>query len=1123
MTIINKGLNIIQNIVGSSYLLEIDKLTNRYKNTVIILDNNHQIDALYDEIIGLYKKKNIYKFPDYGLEFYDSSSVDKSIIKDRYNTLMELESNNSENRLIITTYKSIFFSIPKPSAISKSWIKITKCSKYHEIISYLTSFNYHRTTRVTEHGQFRVSGSIIDFFPINADSPIRINFFDDKIESIKEFDPLSLRSLTPVQSTIVSSHGVCNLEEENINIYKKKIKHYFDEDYLEDIEYERIVNSHDNKHIHNLLPMLFDNTSSLLSFISDELVCYMQKDIFTEFEEQYKNVGSIYESEKLNKYLLKPDDLLISKDHLYKIVHENYFLLATDYSSSDRIIKSSYTTLPSLSINYNFKNPFINFEKYYKESTYNYILFIKRDDNFRTITNYFDLKKMPYQQINDLTNNKNVIQIYRSDINEGFIDNNSKTVYVSSNDLFGLIRTRLSSSESIKATLIDDLSQLKLNDYIVHQTHGIGRYKGMETISIENKEIELIKLEYANNDNLYIPVTSISLIQRYIGNTSLSTKLSLLGSDRWIKIKQRAKKKIEDIAAVMLLTQAKRKLNKGYEFILNNHEYEKFCNLFPYVETNDQLDSINDVIRDMCSTKSMDRIVCGDVGFGKTEVMLRAAFIAVQNNKQVAIIVPTTVLARQHFQTFKIRFSNYKYKIGLITRFSSPSVRKEMIHKIMNNKIQILIGTHALLSNDIKYKDMGLLIIDEEHKFGVKHKETLKTMKENIDILTLTATPIPRTLNSALSQIRDMSIINTPPLGRKNIDTCIIDKSIANYSNYIDRELTRGGQVLYIHNRIESMDEEIEYITKINPDYSIQKVHGKMPNKEIEEIMHQFLNEKINILVCTSIIESGLDMSNVNTIIINDAQIFGLSQLHQIRGRVGRSNRQAYAGLVIGNSKDMTSDAQKRLDAFISTNSLAGGLDIAGHDLEIRGAGEILGEEQSGQIIEIGYGMYTSMLSKAIRQIKNSEDDELNDQVEIDAYVSTLIPQDYVEDIFLRLELYNDISKSKNDFDIFHITSKLEDIYGPVPEYLNNLLNLTRVRIAADSVKAEKIKITKTSVIIVLNKKSKINNNKIVNDYVLKDKIVISEQYNLKYFLAENENFHELCHEIINLIKDISL
>jgi transcription-repair coupling factor (superfamily II helicase) len=544
--------------------------------------------------------------------------------------------------------------------------------------------------------------------------------------------------------------------------------------------------------------------------------------------------------------------------------------------------------------------------------------------------------------------------------------------------------------------------------------------------------------------------------------------------------------------------------------------------MFPYIETDDQLDCINDVIGDMCSSKTMDRVVCGDVGFGKTEIILRAAHIAVSNSKQVIILVPTTILAKQHYQTFESRFSNYKINISLLTRVVSTADKRNTLENIDNGKVNILIGTHALLNKNIKYHNLGLLIIDEEHKFGVKHKEIIKTIKEEIDVLSLTATPIPRTLNAALSEIKDMSIINTAPIGRKNIDTNIINKSKDDLYKYINREINRGGQILFIHNNIESMSEEINLLKKIDSNYRVEKVHGRLKNNDIENIMNRFMNEEIDILVCTSIVESGLDMTNVNTIIINDAQNFGLSQLHQIRGRVGRSARQAYAGLILCDSKKMTKEAQRRIDAFIKTDSLAGGLDIAGHDLDIRGAGEILGEEQSGQILEIGYGMYTSMLSKAINQLKNNKKEINKQHVEVDAYTSTLIPQEYIEDIFLRLEYYSEISNVQNEHELNQITSKLLDIYGPIPEYLDNLMNLTRVRIFANSINAERIKINRDNTIISLNVSSSIDHDQLVNKFVLTGKIKLLDEYNLRYLNPKGHDFSTLCSDIINMLRLIS-
>ena len=1071
---LNKGFNTVKNIVGSSYIIEIDELSKKYHNTLIILDNNHQIDALYNELSRLYKSKKILKFPNYGLDDYDNKAIDKEIIRERYECLIELFCN-ADDKIIITSFRSIFYKIPQLNEISKSWKKIDKNISYNELIEVLKSFNYEKTSKVIEPGQYRISGSIVDFFSISSHDPVRVNFFEDSLESLKIFNQTTQLTKNDIDSGILSSDNIYHLDQINIDFYKSNIKNYFDSEYIEDIEYEKMVSNDSKNYIHNLIPILFKKSESLITLLGNDSVCFMNKNLQEEYNDFRNILNKIYDTEIFSRYLIKPDELIISNNDVENIINNNYFFIASDYTKEKNFHKSSYTTLPSLAINYNYKNPFINLEKVLFNSKYNFIFFIERNDNYKTLTDYLKSQGIEFYETDNISISRNKIQIMREHINEGFIDNNKKIIYVSSNDLFGLIKTRLSSKETLKTSVIDNLTQIKFNDYIVHQEHGIGRYKGLEIMNIENKVTELVKIEYADNNNLYIPITSLSLIQKYIGNTGINTKLSELGTDRWLKIKQRAKKKIEDIAAELLTIQAQRELNKGYKFNLDTHEYGKFCNLFPYVETDDQLSTINQVIEDMCSLKAMDRVICGDVGFGKTEVILRAAFVAINNDKQVVVIVPTTVLAKQHYDTFTKRFINYDTKIELMTRAVSQKEKLDVKNNLLNSKTNIVIGTHALLNKEIKYANLGLLIIDEEHKFGVKHKESIKNIKNNIDVLTLTATPIPRTLNTALSEIKDMSIINTPPIGRKNIQTNIINKSESEIREYIDREIARGGQVLYIHNRIETMNDEISYLRGINSNYKIDNVHGRMSTQQIQKVMNSFLSEKINILICTSIIESGLDMTNVNTIIINNAQNFGLSQLHQIRGRVGRSAKQAYAGMIIDDQKKLTNEAQKRIDAFINTNSLAGGLDIASHDLEIRGAGELLGEEQSGQITEIGYGMYTSMLSRAVNRLKNIDETDDTNQVEIDAFESTLIPQDYIEDIFQRLDFYKDISSATNDHDINQIMTNLIDIFGPIPDHLLNLLDLSRVKIAGGALGAQRIKINRDNVVIILNDENSID------------------------------------------------
>ncbi len=1123
MAKLTKGINVVRNLTGSSYLLEINQLSRDFQKTIVIVDNNHQVDNLHDELKSIYKNKAIFKFPDFGISDYQNSTLESSIIKDRYNTLMSIYESSDKEGIYITTYKSLFYKIPELDDVVSSWSNVTMESKYTDIVNILEKYNYTKVSRIEEPGQFRISGAIIDFFSITSNKPIRISFFGDSIEIIKEFDIRTQISKSQTESTIIAAKNINHLTIENINNYISNVTNLFDNEYRDDLEYERIVHDNNFSNIHNLIPFFFKNTKSLLSLLNNEFVCFSNKNIINQYSDIKETMEKSFDFESKNRYLIEPSKLLITQSELEKLLEDNYLYISSEVERTNNAIKTNYTNLPPVMVNYNYKDPFTNIQKVLSNSKYHFLFFIKRDDNFRTLINFFNSNNIEYSEKELIDNKHNKIEILRADINQGFIDNAHKKVYISSNDLFGLIKNRITKNRSFKSIYIDKISDLKIDDFIVHTDHGVGKYKGLITMDIEKKIIELIKIEYADNNNLYMPITSMTLIQKYIGNTGLNTKLASLGSDRWLKIKQRAKKKIEDTAAELLRVQALREMQEGYSHSFDNNMYKKFCDLFPYVETDDQLNCINDVIDDMCSSKPMDRLVCGDVGFGKTEVILRASFLAVNNSKQVVVIVPTTVLAKQHYKTFQTRFNNYNYKINLINRTVSAKDKNQILEEIKNGKSNIIIGTHALLNKNIRYHNLGLLVIDEEHKFGVKHKETIKCLKENIDVLSLTATPIPRTLNSALSEIKDMSIINTPPIGRKNIDTNIINKSSKELEIYINREINRGGQILFVHNDIESMQIEIDFLKSINNQYRISKVHGQLHNNEITKVMNAFINEEIDILVCTSIIESGLDMTNVNTIIINNAQKFGLSQLHQIRGRVGRSKRQAYAGLILCDPIKINKEAQKRLDAFIRTDSLAGGLEIAGHDLEIRGAGEILGEEQSGQIFEIGYGMYTNLLSKAINQLKNRKDTKERNHIDIDAYISTLIPQDYIEDIFLRLEFYNDISNTTNEYEINQIITKLNDIYGPIPEYLENLLDLTRVRIQASFINAEKVRINKDNTIITLNDNSTVNNEKLINNYVMKEKVKIINKYNLKYKNTADESFKQICCNVLNVIQSITV
>ncbi|MDE3399518.1 MAG: transcription-repair coupling factor, partial [Coxiella burnetii] len=632
--------------------------------------------------------------------------------------------------------------------------------------------------------------------------------------------------------------------------------------------------------------------------------------------------------------------------------------------------------------------------------------------------------------------------------------------------LFGeqIRQRRLGKERKIDPNLlIRNLTELHIGDPVVHIQHGVGRYLGLQTIKTSDQEAEYLTLQYADNDKIYVPVSSLYLISRYAGADASHAPLQKLGSKQWEKIKEKTQKHIRDVAAELLDIYSRRQAATGFTFSIPEKEYSLFRQAFPFEETPDQSAAINDVIVDMSSKRSMDRLICGDVGFGKTEVAMQAAFIAVQNNKQVAVLVPTTLLAEQHFYNFQDRFADWPVRIAAISRLRTQKQRQQITQELAEGKIDIIIGTHKLLSKDIRFKDLGLLIVDEEHRFGVTQKERIKSLRAHVDILTLTATPIPRTLNMSLSGIRDLSLITTPPAKRLSVKTFVHDYSPVLIREAILRENLRGGQVYFLHNDVATLAATAEKLRTIIPEARLAIAHGQMRERDLERVMSDFYHQKYNLLVCTTIIESGIDIPTANTIIINRADRFGLAQLHQLRGRVGRSHHQAYAYLLIPDQEALTADAEKRLSAISQLDDLGVGFNLATHDLEIRGAGELLGVEQSGQIHDIGFSLYLELLEEAVSALKAGREPQFEKPLhavsEIDLGITTLLPEDYVPDVNARLILYKRLANCKNKREIQALKEELIDRFGPLPPAAQHLLQSAELRLIANELGIQKINI----------------------------------------------------------------
>jgi len=673
--------------------------------------------------------------------------------------------------------------------------------------------------------------------------------------------------------------------------------------------------------------------------------------------------------------------------------------------------------------------------------------------------------KIKPKQIKTLSEaNQDKFNLWVSRLEQGFILDEAKLAVITEHEILGE-RVQQRQRDKRKAvnpdTLVRNLAELKIGQPVVHLDHGVGRYGGLVTLDTGGLKAEYLLINYANESKLYVPVGSLHLISRYVGGSDETAPLHKLGNESWAKTRQKAAEKIRDVAAELLDVYAQREVKKGFEFKYDREEFQQFAATFPFEETHDQAMAINAVISDMCQPKAMDRLVCGDVGFGKTEVAMRAAFLAVMNHKQVAVLVPTTLLAQQHYENFKDRFANLPVNVEVLSRFKTAKEQKQILENLAEGKVDILIGTHKLIQSDVKFSDLGLLIIDEEHRFGVGQKEKIKQLRANIDILTLTATPIPRTLNMAMNGIRDLSIIATPPARRVSIKTFVRQKDDLIIREAILREILRGGQVYYLHNDVASIENTAEKLTALVPEARVVIGHGQMRERELERVMSDFYHQRYNVLVCSTIIETGIDVPTANTIIIERADNFGLAQLHQLRGRVGRSHHQAYAYLLTPPPKLMTKDAKRRLEALESLDNLGAGFILATHDLEIRGAGELLGNEQSGQIESIGFSLYMELLDAAVKALKEGREPSLEEithqQAEIELRIPALLPDDYLGDVNMRLSFYKRIAAAESKQELDELKVELIDRFGLLPEATKNLLQIAEMRLMVKPLKVLKI------------------------------------------------------------------
>ncbi|MGB0496501.1 MAG: transcription-repair coupling factor, partial [Kangiellaceae bacterium] len=934
----------------------------------------------------------------------------------------------------------------------------------------LNENGYLNVGTVMQHGEYAVRGSIIDLFPMGAKAPIRIELFDIEIESLRYFDSESQLTTDKVESINLLPAKEYPTSERGVSQFRQAWRSQFDTNIKDNPIYRDVSNGVFPAGIEYYLPLFFEKTSTLFDYLlAEQSVFIFPEPIDESIDQFWHELNSRFEQHRydIERPILPPSDLFISKEEFnrHKKIFPQIIYLQSSKNSDKNIYASlgnQHSTLPNLLIDHKSTEPLSLFKQIATNengSTANILICAEskgRQEVIRELLLKLHLETNPINLWSDFIKSKgaksNAINLISMPLRKGFVLDND--LIIAESDLFGtqvLVDKRRDNKAISPDQLIHSLAELKTGDPIVHIEQGVGRYRGLETIETGGITTEFLTLEYAGGSKLYVPVQSLEQIHRFSGTNPETAPLHKLGSEAWSKAKQKAIEKARDTAAELLDIYARRGAELGFKHKINDLDYAKFSQEFPYPLTEDQSNSIKSVLKDMKSPQPMDRLICGDVGFGKTEVAMRAAFISLQSGMQVAMLVPTTLLAQQHFHSFQDRFSEWPINVAVLSRFQSQKEQTETLKKLESGQIDLVIGTHKLISGNLKFKNLGLLIIDEEHRFGVRQKEILKSYRAKVDILTLTATPIPRTLNMSMSGMRDLSIIATPPAKRLAIKTFVRQRNEPLIKEAIQRETSRGGQVFFLHNAVETIERTAKQIRELLPNIEVAVAHGQMPERQLEGIMSDFQHHRCHVLVSTTIIETGIDIPNANTIIMDRADKLGLAQLHQLRGRVGRSHHQAYAYLLTPNPKTITKDAKKRLDAIGKLEDLGAGFILATHDLEIRGAGEFLGDEQTGHMQTIGFSLYMELLERAISALKTGEEPSLNevksDQTDINLGISALLPDDYVGDVSVRLTLYKRIANAKDSNDLRSLQVELIDRFGLLPNAAKNLFKVSELKL----------------------------------------------------------------------------
>ncbi len=1070
-------------LTGSSDALALAQLASRGTPMLVITESAWQAQRLRQEIpfFGAHLRVNL--LPDWETLPYDQFSPHHDLVSERLATLCQMVRGEFDIVLVPVT-TALYRFAPVDYLAGKTFFFRQGAKLSGEALRHqLTLAGYNHVTQVIAPGEYSFRGGLIDLYPMGSPLPYRIDLFDDVIDSIRSFDVDSQRSIFKVPEVRLLPAREFPMDEEAQKQFRQRFREHFEGDPSRSRIYKDVSKGIPTAGIEYYLPLFFDQTAVITDYLPDNTVVCMRPGISAAIEEFWVDTRGRHAMIRgdLANPVLAPKDLFLSEEAFFGAIKpyaridlhlpaesiENNGLsttptLTTTPKTTTTPHSAPTQALPALQVERRSDDPLHRIREYLTHYSGRILILAESMGRRETMLEYFAQYQLHPKQARDYADfiaSPERFMLSVGPLHHGFIYTDAQhpdTNYalITENELYAT-QVRQRSTREAKRTssegMLRDLSEVKIGDPVVHEVHGIGRYVGLQTLDMGEGSTEFLTLEYANDDKLYVPVSNLHLISRYSGAAAEQAPLHQLGSGQWDRAKKKAAAQVRDTAVELLALYAQRALRKGHAFEIKNHDYEAFAEGFPFEETNDQATAINATIADLKSDKPMDRLICGDVGFGKTEVALRAAFVAVADGKQVAVLVPTTLLVEQHFNTFSDRFADWPVKLAELSRFRSAKEQTEALQGLADGRIDIAIGTHKLIGRDIQFKNLGLVIIDEEHRFGVRQKERLKALRAEVDVLTLTATPIPRTLAMSLEGLRDFSVIATAPQRRLAIKTFVAKYAKSLIREAVLRELKRGGQIYFLHNDIDTIRNVEEELHHLIPEARICIAHGQMRERELEHAMRDFHQGQYNILLCTTIIETGIDIPTANTIIINRADRFGLAQLHQLRGRVGRSHHQAYAYLLLPEEGNITPNAKKRLEAIQAMEELGAGFFLAMHDLEIRGAGEVLGDSQSGEIQEVGFNLYCTMLESAVKSLKAGTEPDLSAPLgvttEINLHTPALLPENYCSDVHERLVLYKRMANCADEDGLQLLQEELIDRFGELPEATRALLDCHRLRL----------------------------------------------------------------------------